>query len=281
MISDNIFTIYRYEIKVEELNQPIYLIPFGDLHKDAPLFDKKKWIEFLEWAETKKNAYFVGMGDYQDFLSTSERRELTEASLHESTYATIEEMMDSHTKQLCREISFMKNRIIGLIEGNHYGQYQTGMTTTQQMCQLLECKYLGVSSFIRLSFKYCDTRYAIDLWCHHGKGAGRTIGSGLNTIQQMSEISDAQCLLMGHTHKKSVAIKTRLCLTGNGDKLNLSHRKILMACTGSFLKGYVDNQPSYIVRGAMAPTDMGVVKIEFTPKRDKDKRFYMDLHCSL
>ena len=284
MISDSIFTIHKFTIPVTEINKPIYLIPFGDIHRYAPLCDVDKWLEFLSWAKGKNNAYFLGFGDYLDFLSFSERRALVNASLHESSYQTIDDLMISQTKRLTSELEFMKGRIVGFIEGNHYGALQSGMTTTQMMCEALKAKYLGVSSFIRLVFNYGKKSASVDIWAHHGKGGSRLAGGSLNTVEHMSSISNAQINLMGHDHRKSVAFKTNLHLTEGGGGLKLSQRKILLGRTGSFLKGYVDNAPSYIAAGAMTPTDLGVLKIELTPKRtqkDKQDNFYIDLHCSI
>lgn len=284
MITDSIFTIHRFQIPVTKLNEPIYIIPFGDVHRFAPLCDENKWLEFLSWAKNKPNSFFLGMGDYLDFLSFGERKALTAALLHESSYQTLDDLMTSQTNRLCDDISFMRDRLLGFIEGNHYGILQSGMTTTQIMCQKLNAKYLGVSSFIRVSFAYGHKRAAVDIWAHHGKGASRLVGGSLNSVEQMSEISNAQINLMGHDHKKSVAFKTNLYLTDGKNGIRLNQRKILLDRTGSFLKGYVDNAPSYIARGAMTPTDLGVLKIELTPKRiqknDLDT-FYIDLHCSI
>jgi hypothetical protein len=284
MLGESIFTIHQFKIPVHSLNVPIYLIPFGDIHRFAHLCDKEKWAEFLEWARHKKDAYFLGMGDYDDLASFSERRALMEATLHDETRLTLDEIYTSRVKQMVQELKFMEGRIIGLLEGNHYGVLQSGMTTTQMMCDKLHCKYLGVSSFIRLSFGYADKRYAIDVWAHHGKGASRLVGGSLNTVQQMADVADAQIYLMGHDHKKSTALKTRLVLTHGGSAVTLSHRKILLARTGSFLKGYVENCPSYVANAGLPPTDMGVVKIELTPKRDQKNgrdEFYIDIHASI
>jgi len=283
MYSNSIFTIYNYEIKVKEINKPIYLIPFGDIHRFAPLCDDEKWFEFIEWARKKPNCMFLGMGDYFDFLSFNERKAMSQI-LHESSYKTIEEMIVSHTDSLIKEIEFMRGKIVGFIEGNHYGVLESGISTTQYMCEKLKTKYLGVSSFIRLSFIFGRRRSAsIDIWAHHGRGASRLCGGSINTVEQMCNVGEADIYLMGHDHKKSVALKTRLSLNGSG-KLTLHQHKILLGRTGSFLRGYVDGEPSYIARGAMAPTDLGTLKIELTPKRDQRNSkdiFYIDMHCSL
>lgn len=266
MISDSIFTIHRFEIPVKELNKPIYLIPFGDIHRFAPLCDVEKWLEFVEWAKNKKNAYFVGMGDYDDLASTTERKALLTACLHESTQSTLDEIFKNRADKLCQELSFMNGKLIGLIEGNHHGVLQSGITSTQYMCEKLNTKYLGVSSFIRLSFKYGYKRTSIDIWGHHGRGASRLIGGSLNSVEQMLGIGEAQIYLMGHDHQKNAAFKTKLGLTYGPSGLKLSQHKILLARTGSFLKGYVPDKPSYIARAALNPTDLGTLKIELTPK---------------
>ncbi|MEN6414413.1 MAG: hypothetical protein ABFC84_16875 [Veillonellales bacterium] len=288
MLNDSIFTIHRYKINVAHLNEPIYLIPFGDVHRFSRLCHKEKWYEFLNWAKRKKNCYFLGMGDYDDLMSYSERKALNQACFHDSTCQTIDEIFLERCKKLAKELSFMNGRLIGLIEGNHFGVLENGITTTQKLCELLKTKYLGVSSFIRLTIMRGYKNYSIDIWAHHGRGASRLVGGSLNTLQQMENIADADIYLMGHDHKKSAAVKSRLVLSPNGDRIGLSHKKILFARTGSFLKGYEPEEPSYVAKGAMTPTDLGVVKIELTPKRETKKDtdcrhdyFYVDIHASI
>jgi len=297
---ESTFTTHKVEIPVLTLNEPIYLIPFGDIHRWAPLCDEKKWTDFLEWAERKKNAYFLGMGDYDDLASYSERQALLTANFHDSTLMSIEDLSRKRTESLIDEVYFMKGRIIGLLEGNHFGELSNGMSTTQLMCQKLECRYLGVSSFVRLVFVHGTKRCSIDLWLHHGKGASRLVGGSLNTVQQMGESAEADIYLMGHDHKKGIATKTRLVLNDSKGGLKLSHKKVLYGRTGSFLKGYEPDVPSYVVRAGMSPTDLGVIKIELTPKRvqktivssvmNKETNkairhrtdiFYVDVHASL
>ncbi len=281
------FEIYHYTVRYKKHGEPIYLIPFGDIHRSAPLCHVEKWLEFLEWAKKKKNCYFLGMGDYDDLVSTSERESLMRSPLHDSTVQTLESMYKKHTDRLVKELSFMKGRVIGLLEGNHYAQFQNGTTSTQRMCDALECKYLGVSAFIRIQF-ICESRASttnvIDLWAHHGMGAARLIGGSLNRVQQMGEAAEFDIGLMGHDHKKSVGTVNRLRLIGSGDRMRLSHRKVLLARTGSFLRGYVPGERSYVADSMMGPTDLGTIKIEMTPRRSQASGQDMteiDIHASI
>lgn len=291
MNTTGIFKIHYVTIPFKKFGEPIYLIPFGDIHRSSPMCHEEKWQEFLSWAKGKPRCYFLGMGDYDDLASASEREILLNRKLHDSTAMTLEGVYRKYTDSMAKEISFMNGRLIGLMEGNHYGEFQNGTTTTQRLCEKLNTTYLGVSCFIRILFQYRDENshkeIDVDIWAHHGKGAARLVGGSLNRVSQMEEAAEADIYLMGHDHKKSAATKTRLKLRGSGpNKFKLSHRKILLCRTGSFLKGYEPGKKSYIVDAAMNPTDLGVVKIEMTPRRNqgsdhKSDTLDVDLHASI
>jgi hypothetical protein len=287
MYSTGIFTTHYVNIPVGKINEPIYLIPFGDVHRSSPMCHEEKWQEFLDWARSKapKRTYFLGMGDYDDLASASERIAFASPAIHESSIKTLENLYRSHTERLAKELKFMDGRLIGLIEGNHYAILPEGITSTQLLCQKLNAKYLGVSCFTRLAFQYSTRNCSIDIWAHHGRGAARLAGGSLNKVINMVEQAEADVYLMGHDHKKSVATMTRLKLADSGARGSLSHRKILVARTGSFLKAYQDGKASYVADMNLNPADLGVVKIELTPRRDEKMgtrdQFYIDLHASI
>ena len=221
MNTGGIFEIHRYPIRYKKQGEPLYLIPFGDIHRSSPLCHVEKWKEFLEWAKHKPRCYFLGMGDYDDLISGSERKILNNDNLHDSTGETLEQFYRSQTERLAKELGFMRGHLVGLIEGNHFVKFEDGTTSTQYLCRLLGCKYLGCTAFIRLVLspdtKRNDGR-SIDIWAYHGKGAARLVGGSLNTVQQMCEQAESDVYLMGHDHKKSIATITRLKLNGGGYK---------------------------------------------------------------
>jgi len=296
MQTTGIFTIHKVDIEFENYDEPIYLFPFGDIHRSSKNCHEKRWLEFLEWAKSKPRSYFLGMGDYDDLASASERILLGNPHLHNDTKDTIQGLYEINTKRFHKEIEFMGDRLIGLIEGNHYGVFESGITTTQYLSQMMNTKYLGVSSFIRLRFhkKKHPMQYAsLDIWAHHGRGAATMVGGSLNRVEKMLNAADADIYLMGHDHKKSCGYVPTLQLTG-GKNLKLRNKKKLIARTGSFLMAYVPEKKSYIADAAMNPVDLGVLKIELTPKRDRkdlprngskkrvrDDNFYIDIHTSI
>ncbi len=175
-MGEGLFTIYRHEIGCP-IGKEIELNPFGDIHRFEPLCHEEKWLEWCAKERKKKNAHYIGMGDYDGIFSASERRAMAEANLHDASYQGLDADAERRVRMLCDEISFMKGKLVGLIEGNHHYTFQTGVTSTQMMCQILGCRYLGTSSFIRLVLiqKECHRHsMALDIWAHHGVGASRT-----------------------------------------------------------------------------------------------------------
>ncbi len=269
MLNCSQFTIHRFAVNVNTLNKPINLYVFGDVHRFAKGCAEEKWLEFLDIAKKDTNALFLGMGDYDDLASQSERVILINPGLHDDTRWSVDDVYDYRVKQFQEEIKFMKYGLIGLLEGNHYGVYSTGgMTTTQKLCENLRCRYLGVNAFIRLSFICGSKRNAIDIFAHHGKGAARLIGSDLNTVEQMVANAEADIYLMGHSHQRNAGKVNRLHLQHGGDGLILKDKTMLLARTGSFLRGYMPDHQSYVVKGAMKPSDIGYLKIILTPTRE-------------
>jgi len=293
MQTTGIFEVHEVIVPFTTERKPVYVIPFGDIHYSSKLCHREKFDEWCEWAAQKENAYFLGMGDYDDLGSTSERKLLNSKDLHEATIETLDELYLRHTWELCEKLQFMKGKLIGLMEGNHYGEFQSGITTTQKMCDILGAKYLGVNAFIRLTLRQTSAKSkhscSVDIWAHHGKGAARLAGGSLNTVEAMVNASESDIYLMGHDHKKSVAYATRLYLgESNRGVPKLKERKILLARTGSFLRGYVPGKVSYVADRALSPSNLGTIKIELTPRRHGERHdgidrraLYVDIHASV
>ena len=289
MKTTGIFEYYKFDIPFKSYGEPIRLIPFGDIHRSAPLCHTEKWLEWLEWAKEQKDTWFLGMGDYDDLASTSERNILNNHNLHDSTRETLDDLYRENTDRFYEEISFMKGRLVGLIEGNHYGDLTTGITTTQYLAEKMKCRYLGVSCFIMLLLKK-DVHHTnrVDIWAHHGLGGGRTTGASINKVEKMMDAAEADVYLMGHDHRKSVSTKSRIRLSHATSSMSLDNRKIVLARTGGFLRGYVKGKASYIADGAYSPCDIGTVTITMTPQRkwtiENNKRHdarWVDLNASI
>lgn len=276
MKTTGLFTTHRVEIECD-YNKPFKLIPFGDVHRDSDMFADNHWKEFLSYAKAQKNALFLGMGDYTDGVSTSERIVLNDQGLHDTTKTSLENVYKGVAKTLVNELSFMRGKMVGMLGGNHYFQFHNGDTTDHILAAALGTKYLGVCSFIRLSMRFKGsntTRHSLDIFAHHGKGGGSLAGSTFNTIEKMTSTAVADFYLMGHDHKRGcVALTPRLQLnsTGNTGELNVKERQPWVGRTGSFLKAYENGRVSYNVDACRPPASLGWIEFEITPYRDRNE----------
>lgn len=267
MQTSGLFKTHSVTIK-GKLNKPIKLIPFGDIHRESSLHCGTKWKEFLDYAKAQKNAIFLGMGDYADGCSTSERQILNMGGLHETTKETMKDVYKGVTKTLANELSFMRGKCIGMLGGNHYYDFEDGSTTDHMLAGYLGAPYLGVCSFIRLSIDTGQHTKALDIFAHHGKGGAATPGGDFNTIEKMTMAADADIYLMGHTHKRgTLPSSPRLTLSGTGKRLQVVQREPWLGRTGSFLKAYESGKVSYNVDAGRAGCSLGWIEFDISVKR--------------
>lgn len=281
IISSDAFILHQHIIPAN-LSQMIEIIPFGDLHRESEHCDVERWLDFCRKgrAETKQPKYYMGMGDYQDLASFSERLILENPALHDSTKNTFEREQRRCVESFAKEIAFMKGKLLGLIEGNHYWKFKSGITSTQYLCELMECAYLGTDAVVSIKLVFPgkgDHRTSLNIWAHHGMGAARTAGGSINRVEQMREIfPDMDYYLMGHDHKRGAWPVTVLDLSGKS-KAEIAYKKQWLCRTGSFLRGYVVGEGSYVSRKLMNPADLGVIRLQITAKRPDDK-VVLDTH---
>lgn len=206
MKTSGLFTVHGCKIPFN-YSKPITIVFFGDVHRDSPNHAHSKWKSFLsEMRERVKreNLWFFGMGDYLDSTSTSERECLGNISpkMHETFRNDIQALQLAKCEMFAKEIQFMRGRIIGMLNGNHYHDFPSGINSDQKICELLSAKYLGVCSFVRLYFECHGRNHARDIFAHHGAGAARLFGGSFNRVQQMAEGVEADIMAMGHDQSK-------------------------------------------------------------------------------
>jgi hypothetical protein len=269
MKTDGLFSAHSVIINAK-LNEPFYIIPFGDIHRESEAFAHEEWEQFLAYAKKKKNTYFFGMGDFTDGCSTSERQILANAGMHDSTKATMKGVYRGVVKTLVNELSFMKGRIIGMLGGNHFYELENGENTDHVLAHSLGAKYLGCTALVRLNIILGNKKSThLDIFANHGKGGGRTVGATFNAIEDMQKVADADIYVMGHTHSKGTMPsfpRMRLVQNGN-DGVTVRARQPFLGRTGSFLKTYENGKKAYGVDALYPGCSLGVIEFEVTPIR--------------
>lgn len=269
-----------------KVGEDVLIMPIGDIQwsgrdNEVAMGMLKRHIQ---WG-VDRGAYFIGMGDYIDFMSPSNRVKFANAGLYDTALKTVDDKAASLVEDLwLQALKPSKGRWLGLLEGHHYHDYRDGTTSDQDLAKRLDAPFLGTAAFVRLVLKMSANRVGnVVIWCHHGVGGGGTLGAPLNKLEKLLTSWEADIYLMGHHHKKVAGPVDRIeaVWQGNRRRPGLVHRTKIIACTGSFLKGYAANDApkqrgktpaassirgGYVEQKMLNPVALGGVLVKIRPR---------------
>lgn len=276
MNTSGIFGTHRETIRAKT-SKPIRLVPFGDVHYGSSHHCETWFNRFINRYKNQDNCWFLGMGDYIDFLSAKERKALVSSDFHDETILSIEQRTETMTREFAKKISFMKGRCLGMLDGNHWYQYRSGETTTHQLARALDCKFLGVAALVQICMDAASSRQIVDIFAYHGKGMARLAGSPFNTVEQMAMVCPADIYLMGHDHSRGcIPGRSRLKPYYNNktQEIEIHERTPWYGRTGSFLTAYKPGKSSYVVDKLLPPMSLGNIEFIITPRSGKDGKSF-------
>lgn len=230
-----------------KVGQEILVMPIGDIQWSGrdPEVAMGMLKRHIQWG-VDQGAYFLGMGDYIDFMSPSNRARFAASALYDTTVKSVDDKAKSLVEDLyLQALKPSRGRWLGLLEGHHYHEYRNGMTSDQDLAERLDAPFLGMCAFVRLQLQLSKTqRGSVVIWCHHGVGGGATLGAPLNKLERLLTSWEADIYLIAHHHKKVAGPIDRqeAVWSGNRGAAEVVHRTKIIACTGGFLKGYT-NEP--------------------------------------
>lgn len=274
--------IVTYNVPLQR-GKPLTIVPIGDIQwagKKGPTS-----LSLLKETIDKglaADAWYIGMGDYIDFLSPSNRQRLAGANL----YDTAMDVVDNTAMRLVEEIyeealKPTRGRWLGMLEGHHFSQLKSGTTTDQKLCEMLDAKFLGSTAFVRLNFikggggKGRSGGYPLVIWAAHGSGGSGKIAGPLSKLENILPYWDADIFLAGHHTKQVVGAINRIYpyFHASGDKL--VHRKLMLVGTGGFAKGYMEGSKEgqvprggYVEQGLMNPAALGAPIVRIVPRME-------------
>ena len=251
-------------------------VPVGDIHhNDLKRCDRSRLKRLMDWCERERDngkvIRLIGMGDYLDTFSASERRALR-GTLHESTEEWIERKTTEDLVELSEVLMPLRAHWIGFIEGNH-------TTIVKQSAEWLHDIFQkpNFGDSCMYQFRFSGTDLVFNVFAHHGRNTGSTWGSKIGARSRAHQVwPDAHLVCMGHDHAKFACPEVGLGMSSEGEMLQ--HKTYLIG-TGSFLRGYT-KWGSYVERGLYNPVDLGVV-ITTIKVEDRDGALRLDYHVSV
>lgn len=245
-------------ISIEVDAPEVHITPVGDVQLGAAAFDERRFQEHLDNAPA--DSLYIGMGDYHDFVSPSNRRKLLSMRSDESLYDVVWEKMDAEAHQDIAAFESLVERTEGqwlaLLGGHHFWVFPNGQSSDEVIADDLDTPYVEGDVIVEVTYGDGITR-RVHAW--HGEGSAQTPTGVFNKMKRKDWVR-ADLYLMGHTHRTFI-------IPGNPEVDSIdpssesgwSHRTPLYVNTGSFLRGYIRGSRTYVERGGLPPTALGGV----------------------
>ena len=241
-----------------------YLYCIGDIHIGSLHCAEHDLQRKITEIKDKKNAYWIGMGDYFDAILKDDKR-FDIGGL--ADWVKKDNILEGQRKRLKELLSPIADKCICMLTGNHEESIHLHKQDdiTQNLCDDLKVKYGGYSCFVSLRFSRAGCRRAYIIHAWHGSGAAQTDGARLNRLTRLVNDIQADVYLMGHLHAMTTHTPDRLVFR-NG---KIKSVKLAATITGSWLKAYTQNQPtSYAERSGYKPSRIGCPCVVFDPDED-------------
>lgn len=248
------------------------VVPIGDVQLGAQGCDTERLKRNIDWG-MEHNAYFLGMGEYLDILSPSNRQKVRSMALYDTAEDMLEEITSQKVSEFLQIVRGSEGRWLGLLEGHHFFEFRDGATTDTMIAQALKAPFLGTCAFVRLKYKVSQTSsITCTIWCHHGVGSGQKAAAPLNRLENIMPYFDADIYLIGHQHKKVATPIDQIYMTRQYP-FKLQYRTKIIACTGGYLLGYLQGSTqgrpfprgTYVEKGMRPPVSLGCILLFIRP----------------
>ena len=226
----------------------------------------------------KKGQFVIGMGDYTDPMSPSNRNALKVAAqgLYESTLDLIDDAVEGMVSNLATLLKpIPKKNWLGLLGFDHGWEFQDGQPSDALLARKLGSEYLGHSTIV--SIHQGDHIRPLKVFATHGKGGSVSSTGKTLHLERLLSAFDVDIVIMGHSHLKYGVPVQRIStrIRKNGEPRLYAEQKIV-GITGSYLKGYEANTNrggwpagSYVEKSAMRPVPLGGIQIHATPVKEE------------
>ena len=222
--------VVNFAVKGEP--ESIEILPIADLHIGDKNSDWKLIVSKIDYVKSTPNAYVLLLGDLLDCATKSSVGDIYSASMN----------VNEGLNTLAALLGPISDKIISIIGGNHEARVyrMEGLDVTEQLAHRLGIieRYSAETVVVQLTVN----KVTYKLYCSHGSGSGRKIGSKANRLLELSDIVEGcDAYIQAHTHCPIVTRKTRLEATKNG---KLIPREMLFVNCASALKygGYGEIQ---------------------------------------
>jgi predicted phosphodiesterase len=246
------------------------IVPLADVHIGSAACNEKLLRSVVQRIKDDDRCYWIGLGDYCEFVNRSDKRFSTSAL---ADWLRVEHLGDIARAQRDRFLDIIKpiaDRCLAIVGGNHewaIKQHYERDILYEIVSEIK--KAAGHPADYRLCFDSCGwlvltfrreagrTRRTLRIYLHHGFVGGKLAGAKALNMQRWLWTHDADLVLFGHSHNTGIQVEAVESVTTAG-KILFQHR--IGAYAGTFLRG-----AEYAQRKGYFPLPLAHVEVVLRP----------------
>jgi len=249
-------------ITLQSKSDIVKLYPIGDTHIGALNCAEghiRRYVRYI--ARQKCQTFWIGGGDYCDCITRNDLKRFDPRVLPdwmlEGTGATVRERLTDigrcERKRFLQHIEPIKDRCLGLIEGNHEDAFEKRTDTSMQLrlCEALHVPNLTDVAFVRLRFRLASGHGGIStviVYIVHGSGGGTSDGAEAIKLAGLAkQVEGVDIVLRGHGHRVTPGEPVERTYIPRKGALpwECYSRTTYTGNWGSWLKTYARGNPTY------------------------------------
>jgi len=263
--------LHRY--KVKSPTTEVTICPIGDIQwsgdRDDIAYDHLE--EHIALCLKQPDPLFIGLGDYIDFASPSNREALQQARLYDTARKVIANASKALVDDLYhRLLAPTRGKWLGLTQGHHHHPLildpkkpEQTVDSDEYLAGLLKAPFSEEFALIKLEFG--SDEHTVTFLAYHGSGSSVFPWGPLTRMYRLTPNFLVDFMLMGHQTKLSKTAFDRVHFPDTGPN-RLEHRSIRLISTGGWSKGYVSGKATYVSRAAMSPVALGQPLVHIRPR---------------
>lgn len=193
-----------------------FLYVIGDTHVGALNCAEDKLERLVKRIRDNPNAYWIGGGDMCDAIILNDTSRFDASILPDwmieqqdahNVRQNLTDMLTAETERLYHFLDPIKDRCLGIIEGNHEYSIMKHHNRhfLDEMCKHFDTENLTDCAFFRFRFRrgVGQSKYhtsTVRAFITHGHGGGRTSGAESNLLYNLSADKECEIVLKGHSH---------------------------------------------------------------------------------
>lgn len=260
------------------------IVPLGDIHIGAAACDEARLKQVVKSIADDDRAYWIGMGDYCDFINRTDPRFNSGALAEWIKISDLGDLAKAQRDYFLDIIKPIAPKCLALVEGNHetaitkhyeraiFAELVMAIKTMagHEMDYQLGIGYTGWLTLVFYRAKRRANATVVRINLHHGFVGGRLAGAKALNMQRWLWTHDADIVIFGHSHNTASQVEAVEVLDDSG---NVKHKSRIGVYSGTFLNPYNEGEATYAeVKGYFPTPNTGVELILRPGAEDQRKR---------